>query len=163
MGTRSIIAIPDGDTYKGRYCHFDGYPTHMGHALMEIVGRDGLDTAITNLVTEPKLGWSYISPTQPVLDRSNCNPASPAYSQYFGPNATHAAREGYGCERLQPYPPENDIWHGPDSNLWQEWVYVLRPEGLEIISIHDGSLGTFAWGEVHHFAMLDDPADEEVA
>ena len=33
MGTRSIVGVPHGDGVRGRYCHWDGYPSGVGAAL----------------------------------------------------------------------------------------------------------------------------------
>ena len=39
MGTRSRIAIKDGDTFKSVYCHWDGYIEYNGRMLHEHYGR----------------------------------------------------------------------------------------------------------------------------
>ena len=33
MGTRSFIAVKEGDQFKGVYCHWDGYPEGVGATL----------------------------------------------------------------------------------------------------------------------------------
>lgn len=35
MGTRSAIIVKVGKGYKGIYCHWDGYPSHVGRILHE--------------------------------------------------------------------------------------------------------------------------------
>ena len=43
MGTRSIIAEPHGDGFRGRYCHWDGHPSWNGVQLAKLVQRDGVE------------------------------------------------------------------------------------------------------------------------
>ena len=35
MGTHSRIGVMHGDTVKSVYCHYDGYPKHVGKILVE--------------------------------------------------------------------------------------------------------------------------------
>lgn len=35
MSTRSFISYCDGDKFIGNYCHYDGYPEHVGKILVE--------------------------------------------------------------------------------------------------------------------------------
>jgi len=59
MGTRSVVAVPDGDTWKGRYVHWDGYPTWMGSMLWTLQ-RDGLET-VRKTLTQDYYGWSTLN------------------------------------------------------------------------------------------------------
>ena len=67
MSTNALLAIPcrtdaAGETWHWVYTHWDGYPEWMMPALVEIVQRDGYDTAIRTLITESPDGWSQINP-----------------------------------------------------------------------------------------------------
>lgn len=35
MSTRSFISIEEGSGFRGIYCHYDGYPGHVGELLVE--------------------------------------------------------------------------------------------------------------------------------
>jgi hypothetical protein len=64
MSTRSIIAVQHGDTFRGRYCHSDGYPTWMGKTLFTEMKAAGVDT-LEAFLSEDGLGaWgiSYLAP-----------------------------------------------------------------------------------------------------
>jgi len=41
MGNRAVIAATYPDGVKGRYVHWDGYPSGVGLAVLAIVQRDG--------------------------------------------------------------------------------------------------------------------------
>lgn len=113
MGTRSTICEPHGDSYRGRYCHWDGYPNWMARQLWAIVKRDGLDTARVALLYK-QTEWSSIiaDPEDESLNRSR--------SQF-------RAFPGYGVH----YDVQDDAWRGPDDI--EEWAYVLADDGLEVI------------------------------
>jgi len=180
MGTRSIIAIPDNGTWKGRYCHWDGYPSHMGHALCAIVTRDGIERA-RQVLTADTYGWSTINPDTPSIDG-----VTPDEDADYGTAARLAADyevedrfrviPGYGIGYTdtetvdlagEPYQQSHESeWYGPDADCWQEWIYVLRDEGLEVLSASGVSYGIFAYDDpsVNFTAVesMNEP-DEEVA
>ena len=56
MGTRSVIAVKTDTGWKGRYCHWDGYPSGVGANLLRVVARDGFETAVKTL-TEQHYSW----------------------------------------------------------------------------------------------------------
>ena len=60
MGTRSVIAAHYPDGVKGRYVHWDGYPSGVGKAVFEIAKRDGLEGAFHTLL-ERHYGWSTVT------------------------------------------------------------------------------------------------------
>lgn len=114
MSTRSIVAIPEGDGWKGRYVHFDGIPLGVGKSIWKIVVRDGIDAAIDTLVHK-HYGWSAIDHD----DRS-----------WFDNESGHV--HGYGLA----YEPEDqgDWWiHAQDTDKsWCEWFYVITQTGLAV-------------------------------
>lgn len=64
MATRSMIARPEGDGWRGRYVHFDGYPEGVGRELWAIAhgqfkGREA--ELVTLLLDAHPAGWSSIS------------------------------------------------------------------------------------------------------
>ena len=133
MSTRSIIAKQDGDAWKGRYAHWDGYPTHQGKTLWEIVQRDGYETAVKTLV-EDNFYWSAL----------DANHGDTALSESRWVNV-----KGYGVagneEQGSP-----DEWHTPKDldDTWCEWVYVIAKSGLLVIYIPNKELiGFYPWNE----------------
>lgn len=65
MSTRAIIARPTpGDGFEGRYHHWDGYPSGLGHTLFELANghfADNLPRMMQVLCDEHPAGWSTIN------------------------------------------------------------------------------------------------------
>jgi hypothetical protein len=122
MGTRSIIAIPNGDGYKGRYAHWDGYPEWMGRNLWEIVKRDGLEQARRVLV-EDNFYWSNMDASQ-----------ADAPLKDFMDDGRFRIVPGYGVSGTH-HQASPDEWVTHHDSTWCEWVYVLGVDGLLIGSI----------------------------
>lgn len=112
MSTRACIAIPEGDTWRGRYTHWDGYASHMGRQYWAIVQRDGLEKARRVLVGE-NYGWSSIY-------------ADPAHVDVN--DSSYNVVPGYGNAFTDESP---DHWITPaDLDCFIEWVYILTDAGL---------------------------------
>jgi hypothetical protein len=131
MGTRSVIAKQDGDSWKGRYAHWDGYPSHQGRNIWEIVQRDGFEKAVKTFVDD-HFYWSVVKSWQPSEEADG--------SRWM-------VVEGYGIagneEQGSP-----DEWYTPNdlSNSWIDYVYVISQGGLLVIMASDNSmLGFFPW------------------
>lgn len=63
MGTRGVIAKPDGDGWRGRYHHWDSYPSGLGATLLglhESHFEGDTDAMIRYLIDEEPGGWSTI-------------------------------------------------------------------------------------------------------
>ncbi len=149
MGTRSIIAKQQGDSWAGRYAHWDGYPTHQGASIWAIVQRDGWEQASKTFVDE-HFYWSSLNPNMPASE-----PDEPRWINV----------EGYGIagNELQASPNE---WYTPEDykDSWCEYVYVIAKAGLMVIRIYDEKvLGFFRWeeGEPDWQAVQDAPHNEE--
>jgi len=119
MGTNSIIAVREDGEVRGRYVHWDGYPSYMGVELVKLVERDGLERVI-EVLTGEHYGWSSISseetgpmPDFYTADRFELVP-------HYGVAYTHEE--------------QSDEWLGPfdSENSWAEYAYVLTPMGLEV-------------------------------
>jgi hypothetical protein len=123
VSTRSIIAIPDGDGWKGRYAHCDGYPEWMGRNLWRIVQRDGLEKARSVLV-EDNFYWSSVNADQAM------------HLDDYQRDGRFAAVVDYGiCGTEHQASPDEWITH--EDNSWCQWVYVLGADGLLV--------GTVGW------------------
>jgi hypothetical protein len=133
VATRSIIAKQQGDSWAGRYAHWDGYPTHNGAHIWRIVKRDGVDKAVATFVDD-HFYWSAIDAGQ-----SNV----PAEEDRW------EVVEGYGIagNELQG---SADEWYTPENykDSWCDYVYVIAKAGLMVIDIYkDEILGLFRWDE----------------
>lgn len=47
MSTRSLICVIEGNMYRGMYCHYDGYPNHVGKILQEFHNSDNAARDLT--------------------------------------------------------------------------------------------------------------------
>lgn len=141
MATRSIIAIPEGDSWKGRYVHWDGYPSHMAESISEIVRRDGLEKAI-KIFTGAIYGWSRIDPSE-------------TGNQSAGDHQSIDVK-GYGSAYAEVF---DESWLVPDSGCGTEWVYVLTTGGLLVIKEYwngpDEVVGLFSWDEQHDWHQIE--------
>lgn len=121
MGTRSVVGVPNGDGFRGRYVHWDGYPEGVGEAVAEIVRRDGADTAV-RMITEHHYGWSTLTgAAAPALDASSTD-------------GRFVAVPGYGIayttEQGQSSPDE---WiDNEDADAWCEWAYAITPTVIQV-------------------------------
>lgn len=115
MGTRSVIAEPFGDGFRGRYHHWDGYPSGLGHQLWDLYHghfAGDVEAMTTYLITDEPVGWSTINGAdfdQPKGWHDAHDPQSPCalcpepmwrhYAQYYpsggeGPMVNGARRVG---------------------------------------------------------------------
>jgi hypothetical protein len=115
MSTRSIIAEPQGDGFRGRYCHSDGYPSHNGKTLFAIVQRDGVAKARQTLLHDSTY-WSSISGEQ----------EPPSYG--IG-DERFAHVPGYGTSG-PGQDVEQDDWIEELGDWGTEWTYILGDTAL---------------------------------
>lgn len=141
MSTRSVIAIPDGDQYKGRYCHSDGYPSWNGRVLHELVNAHGVEK-VRRILVEDNFYWSSIK-AEATTETTN---SEDLYTRNSDGGRTWHRHMAYNCdpERFKFVPgfgmagTENqtspDEWHLPEHepDSWCEWVYILADAGLMV-------------------------------
>jgi len=119
MSTNSIVGVPHEGSWRGRYVHWDGYPTAMVPALFAIVARDGYETAVRTLTADHH-GWSSV-----VADAA----ARLARGEPARDPKRFAPVPGYGVAYTDDEQP--DEWWGPSGNGdVEQWAYVLEPTGL---------------------------------
>jgi hypothetical protein len=178
MGTRSIIAIPDGDGWRGRYCHYDGYPTGVGMTLTALVNRDGI-RAVQRIIVLEHAGWSGLDLAQPSQEQLETTPPDrdapwdsiekqASLWQNMFADGRFAAIEGYGVAYTTTVLANgyqqarmND-WILPDGAKWgTEWLYVLGDSGLLVGKVegdtvrplglvrYDDDLGRWAQVEIN--------------
>jgi len=121
MATRSVVAIPAGDGWMGRYVHWDGSPDSRVPILLKMVKRDGIVPVIDTIVRN-NYGWSHLDPDQThELDGYHTDGrflARPGYGVAY-------TREQAGGEQM-----ETDTTADP---LWIEYVYILGPRTLTVM------------------------------
>lgn len=117
MATRCIIAEPYGDGWRGRYSHWDGYPTVKVPQLTELVLRDGVEK-VRKVLLHDHLSWSVIDPD-------------------------YKRREGTEWKYVKGYgEAHTDIssvkWFTQDDYnfAWAEYVYVLGDKALFVWQIN---------------------------
>lgn len=119
MGTRSMILRPVGDVWEGRYCHWDGYPTHLGYELLQIVQRDGLEAA-TKVLIDDHGRWSGLN--SEVLTGEVVG--SVVKRLRYGDKYENQIA-GYGA-----FWPDGNLMTYDDHLCDAEWAYLLAADGL---------------------------------
>lgn len=147
MSTRAFIAVlsEDGQFTEGRYTHSDGYPTHMGKALLTLIRRDGADTAIRTL-TQDHHAWSIINPDTPSIMGVEPDP----HADYGT-----AAKQADLMAGPYPYFPGNNVAG-----------YGVGTEDSDVVAVsgglnYDSGLGWCDWTRCE-WAYLIDPFDKSM-
>lgn len=162
MGTRSFIAEPYGESWRGRYVHWDGYPTSKGPMLQALIARDGRE-AVLETILHRYYGWSSLHPTQPditgVEPDVNAPYGSPAYeASRFTSDGRFANVPGYGIAyTTEQGQSSEDQWITPEGLAsgedWDtEWGYVVFPREIVVMSCYDH------W-ERKEIVPIDEPVD----
>lgn len=142
MATRGIVAIATNEGWKGRYSHWDNYPSRMVAVLGELVQRDGLEKVQQTLILE-NASWSQIEP----LAKSGENSL---YEQ-------HKCVEGYGYAHTDIEVLEDSYFTHEDTELaWCEWLYIIHADILEVRRIEKDENGNdvaiyenaFSWDSI---------------
>jgi hypothetical protein len=150
MGTRGVVAIKDGDGWKGRYIHWDSYPSGVGLALVEILTRDGLEQAVKTLI-ETHYGWSQVT------GESDLEPLSEGQDDGrfenipgYGVAYTDTKITGYDGRPYQQVTEDQWILSGESDN-GTEWAYVLFADHIDVYrrQTHDAKpmVGMFGLGD----------------
>jgi len=123
MATSSAVGIPNGDGWKARYVHWDGYPNGVGMAVYTIAARDGLDLAI-RVLTQDHAYWSTLT-----AEETSASPDRKGFEFVAGYGVTSANRGA------------DDVWLTQAvEDCGAGWVYVLSDAGLFVIK---GDMGNW--------------------
>lgn len=119
MSTRSCVAIPQGDGWKGRYVHSDGYPEHMVPTLLDLIARKGVDR-VRDVLINWNGGWSFVGTYDGITN-------------YLGEDRAHFVSD-YGLAYSKKEQPM-DSWITSEDNdaLFIEYVYILGPKSLIVL------------------------------
>lgn len=121
MSTRSVVAIPAGDGWQGRYVHFDGYPEGRVPVLLALIQRDGLEKVIQTVIHD-HYGWSYLDPEQ----------GDDLINTYR--DGRFIAVPGYGVAYTKEQAGADEWMTDTSSDpLWIEYAYVLGGRALTIL------------------------------
>lgn len=130
MATRSIIAEPYGDGWRGRYCHWDGYPSAKSQELMYLVARDGVDK-VRQVLLHDYQSWSHLDPF--TLDSTK--PSGVFVEETEG---RFALVNGYGSAHTDLKEDEPFYTHEHPHLGWACFLYILGDKSLFVSEI--------AWG-----------------
>lgn len=119
MSTRSCVAIPQGDGWKGRYVHSDGYPEHMVPTLLDLISRKGVDR-VRDVLINWNPGWSFIGSYEGITN-------------YLGEDRAHFVSD-YGLAYSKHEANMTDWITSEDNDaLFIEFVYILGPKSLIVL------------------------------
>jgi hypothetical protein len=134
MGTRAVIAAPEGDGWKGVYHHWDGYPSGLGVTLHEgfsqFLGmsrceatpeqlREAAVAMRQKLILDQPGGWSTIN---------DCDLTKPGHS---------IRSEDKGGDAPKCYDPGDDAAPpitNTSDDYGAEYAYVIHDDGLACYS-----------------------------
>jgi hypothetical protein len=123
MSTRSCVAIPQGDGWKGRYVHSDGYPEHMVPALLDLIGRKGVDRVVDVLINWNP-GWSFVGSYEGITN-------------YLGKDRAHFVSD-YGLAYTKDEANMTDwITDTENDALFIEFVYIMGSKSLTVLESYD--------------------------
>ena len=163
MSTRAIIAKPSGvnGNWKGRYHHWDGYPSGLGVTLITARGQHfggDLTRMIAHLIDGERVGWSTINVENPA--------GPPSWSDDHDAARASGNPQSYSA-RGEKAKGKSGQWHtNADADAAGcEWCYVLRESGIEVFEGDYGAFGAgggnfrrvalIPWGDAEAMARLD--------
>lgn len=123
MATRWIIAQAESDSWRGRYGHWDGYPSGVGAQLWKSYHEEMEHNAerLLHFLTQEHVGWSYIC---------GCDLTKPPHMHNIGKD--DGAAQCY-CHGDDGQPMKNaaseDVWTTREGDtLGCEYAYIIHPE-----------------------------------
>lgn len=125
MATRSIVAEPYGDGWRGRYVHWDGSPNTRVLQLQLLVARDGVEM-VRDTIVHKHLSWSTINPAESSQKEKPLEEWRTEWRTEDEPR--FALVEGYGIVHNDIEQSEADKWMFSCTDLdfaWAEYLYIL--------------------------------------
>lgn len=174
MSTRGVIARPNGDSWTGRYHHWDSYPSGLGKTLFNAYhGHFNRDVEYMQhfLLDEHPAGWSTIVDSDFSIKPGWTSPMK----GYPGSNVSHengdwkraylkytksAAQRRPHCfchgERHQ----EAFLYTAETKGSDLDYVYVLSESGIAILYPADKPFAFISWNSDPDWEMLDQAGRE---
>jgi len=127
MSTRSSIAVQQGNIVKTVYCHFDGYPDHVGRMLLNHYNNQEGADSIVNLGDLSSLSQSVEKPE----GHSYATPVE-GYSIFYGrdrgeKNVAALVVPDYATALKRNRQEYNYFWDGT------QWTVDGKPLTMELI------------------------------
>jgi len=147
VSTRCLIGVlgVDGRTYRARYCHNDGYPTHLLPALGEALHEhhDGDLPRLAAAILEAD--WSSVAPSKATMELADASTRSAQRADHLQP----VSGVGYhDTEHLAPEPRIGAVDEETDGAI--KWLYLM---GDDQIRVHHAVNG--GWEDFGHFTLVD--------
>jgi len=132
MGTRGVIARPDGEGFTGRYHHWDSYPAGLGATLFALRnGHFAVDTeAMLKVLLDDHTGWSTINQKDFALAPGFVELGSEGYPDMrLSGDEFHQAMEVYRALPAQRRP--QCYCHGDRSDHARHFsaIHAAKPAG----------------------------------
>ena len=126
MSTRSIIGTAHDGGFTGRYCHWDGYPTHRGPQLLDTYRELGKSwEAVRDYALKPNVTgyWSSYQPPS-TYDGSKDNPS---WQSTTGDGQVDSTQD-----------------------CGAEWAYLLDAKGIHVLAFlhNDGTKAVGMFGSI---------------
>lgn len=148
MSTRSLVGVldDDGRTYRARYCHSDGYPSHqlpaLGEALHEHHDSDLARLAAALLEHD----WSFIAASEAAAEAADSGARSPYRPDHVQPTPG----VGYHYTDHQDPEPGTGTLDEQDAGGGIEWLYLVAGDQIRAYYPVDG-----AWEHFGDFSAID--------
>ena len=138
MSTRSAVSRDNGGQFKGRYIHWDGYPTGVGIQLCNIIRAFGAEEA-AKIIVDDNYGWSHLDSTTPQALTGNDAQYydEPRFKTVAGFGVAYTdtkGTDGYQQATSEDWITETDSW-------WTEWQYAIAPNGDVTVYDHFEEIG----------------------
>lgn len=139
MSTRGVIAVGTLENWKGRYHHFDSYPTGLGQSLFEhyhLTFNKNLKAMIGYLIKSQiaSCGWSTVVNRDlskpPISPEGRVSFSDPRYETQDNPICYWLRRDEKAYAKIEP------TFTQDTSDHWCEWAYVIDPEKQVMHILH---------------------------
>lgn len=148
MATRCIIAEPCGDGWRGRYSHWDGYPSVKLPQIVALVKRDGIET-VRKVLLHDNYSWSSINPER-TSERDDGRIFSP-WNVVAGYGDAHDDASGIP-----------DFFTQSDTEFaWAEFLYILGDASVLVFRAIGSSPTT--WGFIGEHRYDSELTDDVIA
>lgn len=133
MATRSVVAVPAGDGWAGRYVHWDGGPGSRLPILLDLIELDGVEKVAQTIVHD-HYGWSHLASDQ----------TTELEDMYR--DGRFIAVPGYGVAYTLDQAGGDELFTDTTADpVWIEYVYVLGTRSITVLEGTGDGPGTGAF------------------
>ena len=159
MSTRSVVARVEGDGFRGRYVHSDGYPASRGPVLFALYHdtfqRDA--ERMMSVLLDHHYGWSSLDPAEGTEGswKAKSGYGTGLLEIYSDGRFVQVPRVGVAYTTEQDQTTEDEWYTQDDADVFLEWAYAVDVESRTLTTFtaeKDGS--EYRWKPVN-FASLD--------